>query len=217
MTSKRRVLLVDDHPVVRVGVRLLLENSEMFEICGEADSAPSARAQAEKLLPDLIVLDLRLGGRDGIELVEDLQAAHPAAHILIFSSLDESAYARRSLRAGARGFVAKVKGLEVLETALQKINRGEYAFSDLVHQSMLADAAGTKKGNALDELSNREMQIFCLIGEGRSTAEIAADLNLGMKTIGTYRERLKNKLNLQSAQNLEQSARDYIRQGTSRV
>lgn len=213
MVSKRQVLLVDDHPVVRVGLRMLLEGSEAFAVCGEADSASSALAQAEDLRPDLIVLDLRLGGRDGIELVEDLIAAHTSARILVYSSLDETAHARRALRAGARGFVGKSRGLEEVEKALQRLDRGEYAFSESVQQGLLAEAAGGRTGNPLEGLSNREFQIYLLIGEGRGTAEIAAELSLSMKTIGTYRERLKNKLVLDSAQNLEQSARDYVRQG----
>jgi DNA-binding NarL/FixJ family response regulator len=209
--DKAKVLLVDDHPVALAGLRLLLEPHAAFHVCGEASDARSARRLAEELQPDFIVLDLRLGGRDGIELVEDLSAAHAAAQILIFSSLNEEHYAKRALRAGAHGFVTKERDLDEVRAALERLARGEYAFSAAVQRAMFAAAAGGgAKGDPLDGLSDRELQIFQLLGEGRTTAEIAHRLHLGVKTIGTYRERLKDKLQLKTARELEESAREFV-------
>jgi DNA-binding NarL/FixJ family response regulator len=213
MQTKCSVLLVDDHPVARVGLRFLLEDHEAFCVCGEAGDVNSARQLVEKLLPDFIVLDLRLGGRDGVELVEDLIAIHPAVRILIFSSLDEMAFARRTLRAGARGYVTKARGVEEVGAGLERMARGDYAFSEAVQRALFADASSGGPGDSLAGLSDRELQVFRLLGEGRGTADIAEELHLSMKTIGTYRERLKDKLNLESARNLEQRARAFVREG----
>jgi DNA-binding NarL/FixJ family response regulator len=213
MQTRGSVLLVDDHPVSRMGLRFLLDGREPFHVCGEAGDVISARRLAAELRPDFIVLDLRLGGRDGAELVEDLLEVHPRARILIFSSLDEMTYARRTLRAGARGYVTKASGVEEVGAALERLARGEYAFSDAVQRAIFAEAAGGGGRDPVDALSDRELQVFRLLGEGRDTAEIAGELRLSMKTIGTYRERLKGKLNLESARNLEQHARAFVRQG----
>ncbi len=213
MHPKRNVLLVDDHPVVRIGVRMALEDSGRYAICGECGDVATTHRLVEELLPTLIILDLMIGGRDGPELIEDLLAIHSEALILVFTSMSEATYAKRTLRAGAHGYVTKSQGLPAVVDALDKISLGEYAYSTAVQQSLFAaTATGRETSGALAELSNREMQIFRLLGTGLGTAEIAAELKLGLKTIGTYRERLKNKLNLQSARELEQLAEDHARQ-----
>jgi len=209
MSAKRSVLLVDDHPVALAGLRLLLEKHRLFRVCGEARDVTAARHLVGELQPEFIVLDLRLGGRDGIELVEDLHALHPAAQILIFSSLDEERYAKRTLRAGARGFVAKDRELDEVRAGLERLAGGDYAFSTLVQRALFDAAAGGGAADPLEELSDRELQIFRLLGEGKSTYDIAEGLHLGVKTVGTYRERLKEKLKLKSARELEDAARDY--------
>ena len=211
MPPKREVLLVDDHPVALAGLRLVLENAS-WSVCGEARETRTARQAAEDLQPDFIVLDLRLGGRDGLELVEDLHAACPAAQILVFSSLDETRYAPRVLRAGARGFVGKDHDLDDVRAGLEQLARGEYAFSAAVQRTLFDAAAGGRKGDPLDELSDRELQILRLIGEGRRTTDIADDLRLGVKTVGTYRERLKAKLRLADGRELEARAREFVGQ-----
>jgi len=213
MPARRTVLLVDDHPITRLGLRCLLEDHALFALCGEAGDVTAAHRLTEELRPDLIVLDLMLGGRDGPELIEDLLASHPAK-ILVFSSMKESDYAPRALKAGARGYVGKSEGLEAVEAALEKIAGGAYAFGEAVMRTLLDQAAGGKNG--LEALSNRELQIFRLLGTGKETAAIAAELHLGVKTIGTYRERLKSKLHLGSARELEAAARDLARQADGR-
>jgi len=214
MPSKLRVLLVDDQPVARVGLRLLLDRSPDFEVCGEAANVLAAHRFTESHQPDCIVLDLVLGGRDGVEMIEDLLVAHPAARILVFSSLDEMVYARRALRAGARGYVEKSRELEEVGIALARIAAGDFAFSARVSRAIFASSSPGSFPEPFEQLSNRELQIFRLLGEGRSTADIAAELSLSIKTVGTYRERLKNKLGLHSAQSLEQSAARYLQEGS---
>jgi DNA-binding NarL/FixJ family response regulator len=219
MGAKRTVLLVDDHPVVCVGVRLFLESSAQFEVCGEAGDVATARRLVEQLQPDLMVLDLVLGGRDGIELVEELAILHPPVRILIYSSQDEMQYARRALRAGARGYLMKSAGLEAVGEALAALARGENSVSAMVQRSLVQDLVGHKKkalSSPLEDLSDRELQIFRLLGTGLGSAEIAVELALSIKTVGTYRERLKNKLNLETGRDLERHAENYIRQGIGR-
>lgn len=212
MHAKRRALLVDDHPVVRVGLRMALEDSARFAIAGEAGDVATVHRLVEELLPEIVVLDLMIGGRDGPELIEDILALHSEALILVFTSMSEASYAKRTLRAGAHGYVTKSQGLAAVVAALDRICLGEYAYSHAVQQSLLADAARPALADPTKDLSNREMQILRLLGVGLGTAEIAAELHLGLKTIGTYRERLKNKLNLHSARELEEMATSYVRQ-----
>ena len=216
MPPPREVLLVDDHPVALAGLRLVLEKPPAWPVCGEARDANAARRLAEERQPDFVVLDLRLGGRDGLELVEDLHAACPAAQILVFSSLDETRYAPRVLRAGARGFVGKDCDLAEVRAALERLAAGEYAFSPAVQRALLDAAAGGRHGDPLDELSDRELQILRLLGEGRRTADIAGELHLGVKTVGTYRERLKAKLRLADGRELEARAREFVGQERAR-
>ncbi len=216
MAAKFTVLLVDDHPVVCMGVKLLLEGSEQFEVCGDANDVIKTRRLVSELRPDLIVLDLVLGGRDGLELVEELMDLQPDTRILIYSSQDEMLYARRALRAGARGYLMKSAGLEAVELALKTLAEGECYVSAVVQRSLVHELARNPRradASPLEELSDRELQIFRLLGSGLGSAAIAAELHLSIKTIGTYRERLKNKLNCQTAQALEQSASAYVQHG----
>jgi len=213
MSRQCKVLLVDDHPVVVYGLRLLLENDPRFAICGEAEDALTSRRLVEKTKPDFMVLDLVLGGRDGTELIKDLLAIQPGLEILVYSSQDEMCYARRSLRAGARGYVSKTAGLEVVKTALETIAEGQIYVSPAVQRSMVNEYARGGAAPGLDFLSDRELQVFRLLGNGRSSASIADELHLGMKTVQTYRERLKNKLGLSTARELDRCAERFIRTG----
>lgn len=213
MDGKSTVLLVDDHAVVRLGLTVLLEEQPGFFICGEASSVVEARRITEELQPDYIVLDMLLGGRDGIELIEDLLVLQPAARILVYTSLNEQAYARRSLRAGARGYVMKASSFEELTSALLLVVQGELSVSDSVKRTLIEQAAGAT-GTPLDSLSDRELQIYRLLGAGMDSASIARELCLSMKTVGTYRERLKNKLGLHSARELERNAESFVASGS---
>lgn len=199
--------------MVLYGLRLLLGQAQRFTICGEAVDSASARAQVDTLRPDYIVLDLLLGGRDGIELLEDLLAMAPAARILVYSSQNEWRFARRCLKAGAKGYVAKSEGLPVVAHALDLIAEGGTFISDAVRQRMLDAFATDSIGpgqESIDQLSNREIQVLRMIGEGYASRDIARELGLSVKTVGTYCERIKVKLLLDSFRDLEILARDHV-------
>lgn len=209
-----RLLLVDDHPIVLSGLRLLLAGSPRYGIAGEAHSADAARAAAETEQPDIIVTDLVLGGNDRIALIEDLVAIAPAAAILVYSSSDETIWARHALRAGARGYVAKAEPLEAVAAALDSIMEGAIHVSPAVQRLLMADfAAPAAALSDLASLSSRELQILTLMGTGRSPQSLGQELGLSVKTIGSYRERLKIKLGLESVRMLERYAVDHFASG----
>lgn len=216
MPAPLSILVVDDHPVVGAGLRLLFEGGGRYAVVGEAANAVVARRLVQDLRPDLVVLDLVLGGRDGLELIEDLLEREPRLKILVYSSQDELQYARRALRAGARGYVSKATGLEKVEEALDVLVAGEIAVSEAVQRALVRDYADAARGlrpAPLDQLSDRELQVFRLLGTGLGSAAIAEELRLSLKTVSTYRERLKDKLSLQTARELERSAEQFVRTG----
>jgi DNA-binding NarL/FixJ family response regulator len=207
-----RVLIVDDHPVVRMGLRALLQRTRAFEVCGEAGST----AEALKLLsvekPDLTLLDMTLGGRDGPDFVAECLQVHPQTRVLVLSQHDEARYAERVLMAGACGYLMKNTALEGVEAALEAVLRGELVVSPRMNARILARRfhgarqVHQERQERYAALTNREMQIFLLIGAGRSTGAIASDLCLSAKTVGAHRENIKLKLGLGSAAELEREA-----------
>jgi DNA-binding NarL/FixJ family response regulator len=206
-----KLLVIDDHPVVLYGLRLLFQAHARFAICGEAQTAAEACALAEALTPDFVIADLVLGGRDGLSLIEDLAATCPAARILVYSSQDELIHARHTLRAGARGYVSKAEGLESVERALEVIAGGDIRVSPGVQALLVREYAGEHAPRSgLATLSTRELQVLQLIGRRLDLQEVARRLALSVKTIGTYRERLKIKLGLETVRELERVAEAYI-------
>ena len=201
-----RVLIVDDHPVVRMGLRALLERSGAFQVCGEAGDPAEARALAARELPELMIVDLMLGGRGGVDLVTECLRIQPAARILVLSQHDEAIYAERVLRAGARGYLMKGEQLDGVANALAAILRGEIVLSPRMNARILAGRLQRAATERYADLSNREMQIFLLIGAGRATGEIAAELCLSAKTVSAHRENIKTKLGLSTAAELEREA-----------
>lgn len=207
------VLVVDDHPVVHHGLRLLLKKENTLDLCGEATSVGQAKDLAVTLRPDLIVLDLLLDARDGLDLIKDIKALSPKSRIVVFSSLDEMRYAQRALRAGARGYVMKSSGLDTLLQALLAVTRGEiYASDSIMHAVLRERFSGEKSSSSesLDALSDREMDVFRMVGAGLKSCQIARKMHLSPKTVSTYRERLKGKLDLPSSSALTRLAEDYF-------
>lgn len=206
---------MDDHPIVRFGVQMLLSDASEFKLLGAAASATEALKAAETLQPDLIVLDLVLGGRSGLELVPDLlKETGGKARIVIYSTLDEKIYARRALRAGAWGYVMKEHGLQVLMEAFRSVMRGESYASPGVKQELLNASIGgrtTRGQTGVASLSNQELHVFLLLGSGLSSTLIAEKLGVSPKTVGTHRERIKNKLGYHSARELERGAEEFHR------
>lgn len=211
---KCRVFLVDDHPVTRQGVAMLINQEGDFVVCGEADSAPKAVDQIQKIRPDLAVVDISLKTTNGIELVKNLRAIAPEMPVLIMSMHDEGLYAERALRAGARGYVMKHEASETILTAIRSVLAGQVYLSEKMKEKMLHRLAHNRKDEVvfpIDSLSDREMEVFQLIGNGYSTREIAEKLNLSIKTIDSYREHLKLKLGLATGPDLVRHAIQWVK------
>lgn len=216
MSDPARVLIVNDHAIVRFGLVQVLEPDPRFEICGEAATAVDAKRLVTATRPSLAILDLVLGGRDGLGLLQEICALDTGLRVLVFSAQPEMVYAPRAFQAGARGYLMKDAGVEKVPEALAVLLLGERYASDAVQRAMFQDAAAGRAATAgpLGALSDRELQVLRLLGVGLGTAEIATELSLSMKTVGTYRERLKAKLGADNALQLEQRAAEFVRTGT---
>jgi DNA-binding NarL/FixJ family response regulator len=214
--SQNNILVVDDHPFFRKGLIEWIESQTNHICCGEADSFSSAFEAVLKYNPDLVILDLRLGSEDGLELLKQLIARKPELRILVVSQHDEIIFADRAIKAGAMGYVLKDEIASEFKMAIEFALRGEIFVcrkmsSRLLHHFCL-DQKNSLAG-PMNRLSDRELQVFRLIGAGVKTSEIASDLRLSVKTVETYRENLKNKLNLPNAAALAKAAVIWVREG----
>jgi DNA-binding NarL/FixJ family response regulator len=209
----RRVLIVDDHPIVRQGLRRVMENEDDLVVCGEAETARDARTAIKELNPDVMIADISLKQGDGIELVRDVRAHHPQLPILVLSMHDETIYAERMLSAGANGYIMKQAASEQFLISLRRVLDGGIYVSEAVGNNMIQKfAAGGSyiSANPIDRLSNRELQILHMIGKGMSTRETAHSLNLSIKTVESHRQRIKRKLNLHTGTQLVQYAVNWF-------
>ena len=209
--KKKRIVIVDDHPLVRQGLAQLINQRPGLAVIGEADSAAHGLDVVRKEAPDLVIMDMSLPKSDGLELVKQIKSEFPRLPMLIISMHDERLYAERVLRAGARGYLMKKEPSEKVFQAIENVLRGEIFVSDRVKQDMLEYSATGRRpfqegGSPLDHLSDRELQVFQLLGNGIPTREIAQQLHLSVKTIECYRENLKVKMNLRSGAELVQRA-----------
>jgi DNA-binding NarL/FixJ family response regulator len=202
--EKTRVLIVDDHAIVRQGLIQVLNAQHDIVVCGEAEDAPQALALLESTAPGLVVCDVSLKGRNGIELVKDIHSRRPNLPVLVLSMYDESLYAERALRAGARGYIMKQEVLGKLMEAIRRVLSGEIYLSDRFASAMVRKALDGKStaSSPFRDLSDRELEVFQYIGEGLPTREIAERLFLSVKTIETHREHIKAKLGLKSSSQL---------------
>jgi DNA-binding NarL/FixJ family response regulator len=206
------VLVVDDHPIVRQGLTLMIEQEPDLEVCGEAEEIRAALAAIQAAPPDVVLLDISLPGPDGFELLKAIRTTHPALPVLVLSMHDESMYAERALRAGANGYIMKQEATENVLVALRRVLRGEMYVSDRVGSMMLrqiATGAGRAGETPVARLSDRELEVFRLIGEGHGTKRIAEELFLSVKTVETYQAHIKEKLGLQSSRDLVQRAIEW--------
>ena len=209
----RRVLIVDDHPIVRQGLRRIMDNEEDLSVCGEAETVRDARVAIKDLSPDVMIADISLKQGDGIELVRDVRAHHPQLPILVLSMHDETIYAERMLAAGANGYIMKQAASDQFLIALRRVLDGGIYVSEAVGNNMIQKfAAGGSyiSANPIDRLSNRELQILHMIGKGMSTRETATSLNLSIKTVESHRQRIKRKLNLATGTQLVQYAVNWF-------
>ena len=210
-----RLLLVDDHPLLRKGLALTLDAEPDFEVVGQAADAEEALDAAPRLKPDVVLVDLSLPGMGGLELIKHLAAVLPEAKTLVVSRHDESLYADRAIRAGARGYVSKLQAGEKIVEAVRAVLRGGLYLSDEVKDRMLLGAAAGRDPMAspLDQLSDRELEVFEMTGKGVETRDIAERLHLSVKTVESYRARIKAKLGLSSATELLQHAVRWVEDG----
>jgi len=205
--KKMQVLIVDDHPVVREGLITIINHEEDLNVCGEAEDAYQALKAAAELIPDVIVTDISLKKSDGIELTKSIKDVHPKIPVIVFSIHDESMYAERALLAGAKGYLMKDTVSENIVKVIRTVLSGEIYVSNTISKQFLHKIAGDKAGTSktpIEKLSNRELEIFRMIGEGLKASQIAKQLYLSTKTIETYRARIKEKLNLPNAAELLQ-------------
>jgi DNA-binding NarL/FixJ family response regulator len=213
--EKKRVLIVDDHPVFRHGITALINAECDLVVCGEASSSPLALEAMRKLKPDIALLDISLPGANGIELVKMMKAESPKLPLLILSMHDESLYALRALKAGALGYVMKAEALTHVLDALRKALNGEIYVSPRMSERLIFQAIQTndgKAGSPVDRLSDRELEVLAFLGSGLSTKEIAAKLNLSVKTIETHRAHIKEKLGFRDAAEMVRFAVEWVAQ-----
>lgn len=211
--SSARILVVDDHAIVRHGLVRLLDAEDDLEVCGEAATRREALEATRRLEPDLAVVDLALEGADGLELIKQLCDESGEIRCLVLSMYDESLYAERSLRAGASGYVMKEEATETLVEAIRSVLAGEIYVSERIMDRILQKLAGRGsrlRESPLEELTDRELQVFRLLGQGRSTREVAELLHLSVKTIESHRAKIMDKLDLANATQLLHRAIEWV-------
>ncbi|HEY9174709.1 MAG TPA: response regulator transcription factor [Verrucomicrobiae bacterium] len=210
---KTRVFLVDDHPIVRRGLQLLISLEPDLMVCGETESAPVAVEKVQALKADLVVVDLALKTGSGLELIKQLRSQHSKLKILVFSMRDEGIYAERALRAGANGYITKEEGTEKALEAIRIILQGRSYVSEKISAKMVERIAGggAPGQTALELLSDRELEVMEMIGEGMGSREIAEQLHVSIKTVESHREHIKSKLNLTGASELVRYAINWMR------
>jgi DNA-binding NarL/FixJ family response regulator len=207
--KKKSVFVVDDHPIVRQGLTLLINREPDLAVCGEAEEMHAALQAIQSVQPDIIILDISLHGPDGLELLKNLRMNYRGLPVLILSMHDESIYAERALRAGANGYIMKQEASEKVLVALRRILSGGIYVSDRIATSMLKHyvrGANLSPHSSIADLTDRELEVFRLIGQGYGTRDIAEALHLSVKTVESYQAHIKEKLSLRSARELVQHA-----------
>ena len=211
--GKHRIIVIEDHIVVREGFVALINREADLEVCAEADSVSDALKAIDRLHPDLAVVDLMLRSGDGLDLLKTVKVQHPGLRTLVVSMQDEEIYAERALHAGARGYIMKHAATGEFLLAIRAVLRGDIYISPKMNIRMLDRFAGGKTqlaGGAADLLSDREIQIYQMIGAGMNTRDIAPHLGISSKTVETHRENIKHKLGLKDSLALVQSATQWI-------
>jgi len=204
--SVRHVFLVDDHPLVRRGLGELLSTEEGIEVCGEAESVAEAMETFDPDGCDLAIVDLSLGGPDGLELIKRLRQCWPEVPVLVYSMHDESIYAQRALAAGARGYLGKQEPPDCVLEAVRRVLSGEIYLSPEMAQRLEAGSGDNVNGHPVEQLSDRELEVFGLLGRAHGTRQIAERLKLSHKTIESHRENIKRKLGLRNHNELMRRA-----------
>ncbi len=208
-----KILIVDDHPIMRRGLAELINLEKDFVVCGEADGIQTALELMKLHKPDLALVDLSLKNESGLELIKDIKTRFPAILILVLSMHDELFYAERVLRAGAKGYIMKQQATNQVLVAIRRILGGEIYLSDLMSSKVLRKVTGEKEhktNSIIERLSDRELEVFRFIGTGLGTRQIAERLSRSVKTVETYREHIKLKLDLKDSSELVQNAIQWL-------
>jgi len=206
-------MVVDDHPIMRQGLASLINSEPDMNVCGEAETVGDAISMAEEIEPDLVITDISLPGRNGLELIKDLQAMQPGLPVLALSMHDETLYAERVLRAGGRGYIMKQEGGLKLIEAIRRVLEGQIHVSDKMSSRILEMFSGKRGQSAkspMERLTDREFEVFELLGQGLGTREVAERLNLSVKTIEVHRGHIKQKLGAKSAPDLVRQAVRWV-------
>jgi DNA-binding NarL/FixJ family response regulator len=213
--SRKRILLVDDHAVVRFGMAQIINREKDLMVCGEEEDAANALSAIGKLKPDLVIADISLKDSSGLELMRNIKAQYTGLPVLVVSAHDESVYAEIAFRAGALGYLMKAEALEKIIIAIRRVLSGNIYVSEALGAKMLRQqfsGHSSVQEPIAERLSDRELEVFQLIGQWKKTSEIARQLHLSIKTIEYYREQIKQKLNLQSGSELMQQATTWAQQ-----
>jgi DNA-binding NarL/FixJ family response regulator len=222
-TAKLRILVLDQQPLLRHGISAYLNSQPDMMVCGEAGNVSDARSKVAKCQPQFVVTALRLGGGHSLKFIKELKTQNPGLRILVYSAFEESIFAERAMRAGASGYVMKQAPSEKLAIAIRDIVKGGiYVSREVALSAFRKSLARRRKHNhalrsatSLEELSNREMHIFQLLGSGLGTRQIAASLDLSVKTIESHRENIKHKLHLSSSREVRERAAKWVEQSLS--
>ncbi len=214
--ARHRVVIVEDHPLFREQLRLLIDKEDDLEVCGEADNARTALTLIQQLEPHLAIIDITLKGGNGLDLLKDLRAQKIDVPVLVLSMHDESLYAERALRAGASGYITKEEASASVMTAIRQVLKGDiyldpHVMRRMVHKVVAKDDLTTAP---LDRLTDRELEVFEFIGQGRTTREIGIRLCVSVTTVDTYRARIKEKLRLANASQLHSAASHWVMERT---
>jgi DNA-binding NarL/FixJ family response regulator len=209
MAKKTKVLLVDDHPLVREWLANLINQQPDLEVCGDADSAPKALQIIGAVQPEIAIVDISMEGGSGIELIKNIRATYPNVVVIVLSMHDEAIYAERSLRAGARGYIMKREATKRVLEAIRCVLGGKLYMSDKLAMMMaekFVDGRPKKEGSVIEKLSDRELEVFQLLGRGYNTRQIADELHVSFKTVQSFCARIKEKLNFSNAAELLREA-----------
>ena len=210
-----RLLIVDDHPLVRSGIKALIQLEDDLEVCGEAEDHVEAMKTISREKPDLVLVDISLKNSNGLNLLKDISQQHPEIQTLAVSMHDEYTYAVRCLKAGAKGYVMKQEGTEKIRDAIRHVISGKIYLSDKMTESaveQLGPGRAEAGANPTDALSNRELELFQLTGQGKEISEIAGIMNISPRTVEVHRSHIKKKLGLRTSTDIFQLAYDWLRQ-----
>ena len=211
--AKKRLLILDDHPMMREGLAQLINNEPDLTICGEAGTGREGLDLVATLRPDLLLADISLPDKNGLEVIKDTQALHPGVAVLVISMHDETLYAERALRAGARGYIMKHEGGKKLMAAIRHVLSGQIYVSEKMSAKLLESFSGQSEPagrRPMENLTDREFEVLQLLGEGKGTRQIAEQIHLSNKTVEAHRANIKRKLNLKTGPELVRYAVRFV-------